>query len=474
MQLVSIVIPTKNEEGNIGKLLTEIAASVSAPYETIVVDDSDNNLTIMRAAMLGAKTVKGQGKGLGQAIIDGIEASTGEIVVVMDADLSHNPHAIPELIKPILEQGCDMTIGSRYVKGGSSEEWTFVRKLISRVACLLALPVTRVRDATSGFFAFRKSLVEEAKLEPRSWKIMLELLVKANPTLVKEIPITFEKRVEGKSKLTSGQMISYVKHLGLLALHKYHKIIKFFVIAGVIYMLSAGLIYFFTEALHWWYMISVFVASAIGVSLRFLAEAKYVFGVTASPSEASYEWDAFYKGSFVQKWWKQSIAKTVWDWVPSSSSLLDLGCGSSPIITHYPNAIGIDVNKKKLEFIESKCPAITTKTASVDKSLPFMDRSFDYVLCIELLEHLSEPEKVVSEIARLLKRNGLAVIATPDYSKWLWHLAEKFTPYKEEHVARFSRKSLEAMCRKHNLVPVKHKYIATCDLCEMFRKEDNG
>ncbi len=259
-RLVSIVVPTKNEERNIERLLVwglQQAAqlhSLKYEYEAIVVDDSSDS-TPQIAANLGARVVKGQGRGLGQAIIDGIKASSGDIVVVMDADLSHNPHAIPGLIRPILEQGYEMVIGSRCVKGGNSGEWTFVRKVSSRIACLLALPVTRVRDATSGFFAFRKSILKGITLKPTSWKIMLEILVKANPTLVRELPIQFEKRVAGKSKLSSKQIVAYIKHLCLLLLYKHKKVIKFFTIAGVMFVLSAVLIYFFTEALHWWYML---------------------------------------------------------------------------------------------------------------------------------------------------------------------------------------------------------------------------
>ena len=158
--LVSIVIPTRNEEKNIVSLLSCFNfASNGIQYETVVVDDSSDRTAEM-AAMHGARIVKGQGKGLGQAIIDGIEASKGDIIVVMDADGQHPPAAIPSLLKPILEEGADMVIGSRYVNGGSNPGWKWSRRIVSRVACLLALPVTNVKDATSGFFAFRKSILE--------------------------------------------------------------------------------------------------------------------------------------------------------------------------------------------------------------------------------------------------------------------------------------------------------------------------
>lgn len=307
------------------------------------------------------------------------------------------------------------------------------------------------------------------KLRPTSWKIMLEVLVKASPTKVVEVPIQFDKRQAGESKFNSKQMIAYLKHLTLLTLHKHRKVINFLLIAGLIYAFVSGLVYFFTEALGWWYMLSVFIASAIGVLLRFFSEAKYVFGIARDPDAADYDWNGFYRGNPVQRWWKQSIAKTVWSWVPASSSLLDIGCGSSPIISHYPEAVGIDINEEKLAFIKDKYPSITVKAMSADL-LMFGNGNFDYVLAIEVLEHLPKPEKAIAEIARVLKPGGRAVIATPDYRRKHWLLAEKFTPAGEQHISKFTRKSLEETCQKHGLIPLRHKYIAGCDLVELFAK----
>ncbi len=261
--LVSIIVPTKNEEKNTGRLLTEIAASVTLLYEAIVADDSDNNQTAVIALAQEARVIQGQHKGLGQAILDGIKASSGDIVVVMDADLSHNPHTIPGLIRPILEQGYDMTIGSRYVTGGSSSEWTFARKIISKVACLFALPITRTRDATSGFFAFRKSLIDNVELKPTSWKIMLEILVKANPTRVLEIPIQFGKRYAGKSKLGSKQMIDYLKHIALLCCFKYKRFAQFCITGGSGAIIALAIIWILTDKVGLWYMLSAVIATVV-------------------------------------------------------------------------------------------------------------------------------------------------------------------------------------------------------------------
>lgn len=157
---VSVVLPTRNEEASIGDIIERIwDAGIPCAYEIVVVDDS-NDRTAEIAKKHYANVFDGQRKGLGQAIVDGIEASNGAIVLVMDSDGQHRPEDIVKLLEPILYQGCDMTIGSRYVKGGEYVGWSRIRRFGSRVACLLALPVTGVKDATSGFFAFRKSILE--------------------------------------------------------------------------------------------------------------------------------------------------------------------------------------------------------------------------------------------------------------------------------------------------------------------------
>jgi dolichol-phosphate mannosyltransferase len=235
---ISIVIPTKNEAESINSLLLRI---MGYGYEVIIVDDSDD-ATATIAKNLGAKVIKGQGKGLGQAIIDGIKASSGDIIVVMDADLSHSPDAIPDLIKPILEQKYDMTIGSRYIKGGRTIGWGIKRKIISRMASFLAYPVAHVLDGTSGFFAVRKSVLDGIVLRPDSWKIMLEIKVKANLTRVIELPIRFEDRKAGESKLTLRQWVAYLKHLLLLAMYHY-RILNFMLVGGLGYIINMGIYY---------------------------------------------------------------------------------------------------------------------------------------------------------------------------------------------------------------------------------------
>jgi dolichol-phosphate mannosyltransferase len=134
----------------------------------------------------------------------------------MDADLQHPPEVIPDLLRAI-ESGADIVIASRYVKGGGMKEWGLIRKIISKGALMLAhlaLPATRpVKDPMSGFFAFKREELGTARLSPRGYKILLEILVEGKFKNAAEVPFIFENRRGGESKLNARQQVEYLKHL---------------------------------------------------------------------------------------------------------------------------------------------------------------------------------------------------------------------------------------------------------------------
>lgn len=247
------------------------------------------------------------------------------------------------------------------------------------------------------------------------------------------------------------------------------KYLKFAIVGGTGALITFGLTWILTEIAGLWYMGSLVIATIIAMTSNFLFNNYWTFAIKPrTPDDADYEWFAFHKGNPIQRYWKRAIANAVWEWIPHSSRLLDIGCGSSPIIGKYKRAIGIDRNNDKVRFMRNKYP--DNQFINMSSTEAFKDNSFDYVLCIEVIEHSREPEKMIIEISRVLKHNGIVVIATPDYSRILWHIAERFTPYKEDHHAKFTRGILEEMCRRHKLAPVQHRYIAKCDLVEEFVK----
>jgi dolichol-phosphate mannosyltransferase len=226
--MISIIIPTFNEADNVKILvpkLSRILNDSDIEGEIIIVDDNSPDGTADAALELANRYpvkvhVRYKDKGLSKAVIEGFEMAGGDICVVMDADLSHPVEQVPSMIKPILDEQCDVTVGSRYLDGGGFDRFPLHRKVISKGAGLLAKGVTRVSDPTSGFMAFRKRIIEGIRLDPLGWKIVLEVIVKTNPRIV-EVPIVFTDRREGQSKLDVKAQIDYFHHLWRLYCHKY-------------------------------------------------------------------------------------------------------------------------------------------------------------------------------------------------------------------------------------------------------------
>jgi len=223
--MISIVIPTYNEAENIGDLLKRIIEALgklSVDYEILVVDDASQDGTAGAAEkVLGVsgRVIRrvSDKKSLSLSVLDGIKESKGNAVVIMDADGSHPPELIPVFIKK-LQEGYDLVIGSRYVKGGGTKGFPFTRKFISGFACLLGRLLTRVKDNTSGFFCIKKAALESVNLTPDGFKIGLEVFVKANYTSFIEVPYNFSDRIKGKSKLKPKVVAQYLKQImGLLA-----------------------------------------------------------------------------------------------------------------------------------------------------------------------------------------------------------------------------------------------------------------
>ncbi len=226
---VSVIVPTYREAENLPRLLPRLLDTFTQADlcgEVLIVDDNSDDGT-PEACKPFIETgrvrlmVRKDERGLSSAVLHGIKSASGPIIVVMDADLSHPPEAIPRLVDA-LEQGADMVLGSRYVAGGStSDEWTAWRWINSKAACLFALPLTRVRDPMAGFLAIRHDRVLSIwdSLNPVGYKIALELLVKCGCKRVVEIPIRFEDRVHGQSKLNLREQLNYLRHIGRLYHH---------------------------------------------------------------------------------------------------------------------------------------------------------------------------------------------------------------------------------------------------------------
>ena len=218
---VSIVVPTYNEALGIEKLiaaLTEVFRANNINGEIVIVDDNSPDGTGALVDSLATKypvrCVHRAGKlGLSSAVIDGWATCTSPILGVMDADFSHDPNVVPQLVRAVNDGACELAIGSRYIKGGGITNWPWRRKITSCVAISLARPLTRVRDITSGFFFLKREIINGVKLDPIGFKIGLEVIAKGKYKSVKEIPYVFTDRTAGTSKLNSGEIVNYLKQL---------------------------------------------------------------------------------------------------------------------------------------------------------------------------------------------------------------------------------------------------------------------
>jgi len=223
--MLSVVVPTYNEADSVTGLAERLHIALAGrEWELVIVDDGSPDGTADVAAALAPRipvnVVRRAGKaGLASAVVTGFAAAHGDVLVVMDADLSHPPETVPALVDAI-EGGAELAVGSRYVSGGTIEDWPLDRRAVSRAACLMGNVLVPVRDATSGFFALRRSVIDGVKLNPIGFKIGFEVIARGRYTKVVEVPYTFRDRELGASKFGTREVVQYVVQLGQVARDK--------------------------------------------------------------------------------------------------------------------------------------------------------------------------------------------------------------------------------------------------------------
>jgi dolichol-phosphate mannosyltransferase len=224
---LSLIIPTYNEGQNLVPLITALVDILEPvlpnDYELIVVDDDSPDLTWRQGLALGdrvpqLRVMRRQGeRGLSSAVIRGWQVAQGRVLGVIDADLQHPPEVLQELLAAI-QTGADLAVASRHVEGGGVSEWSLARRVLSRGAQtlgLLILPgvVGRVSDPMSGFFMVRRQTIAGPILNPKGYKILLEVLGRGTIDTITEVGYVFQERQEGSSKVTWRQYLDYIHHL---------------------------------------------------------------------------------------------------------------------------------------------------------------------------------------------------------------------------------------------------------------------
>lgn len=209
-----VMIPTYNERENISPLIQQIL-EINKDIEILVVDDNSPDGTWKIVSEISEKESRvyllhrKKKKGRGTAGIDGLKYAIergADYIIEMDADFSHNPKYIPEFLNTVKDY--DVVIGSRFVKGGQDKDRGLIRKLVTKLAGMYVrmLLAVKIKDVSSGFRCFRREVLEKIDLDNMvsgGPSIVLELLYKItlNGFTIKEVPIVFEDRRQGKTKL---------------------------------------------------------------------------------------------------------------------------------------------------------------------------------------------------------------------------------------------------------------------------------
>ncbi len=219
----SIVVPTYNEAGGIEKLiatLSNVYHSNGLDGEIVVVDDNSPDGTGAIVDSLAdrypVRCLHRPGKlGLSSGVIDGWRFARPDSVALgaIDADFSHDPGVVPQMVRALESGTYGLAVGSRYVKGGGIENWPLRRKITSIVACMLAWPLTPIRDITSGFILVKRDALAGVELDPIGFKIGLEVAAKAHYGKALEVPYVFVDRVVGESKLSGKEITNYLRQL---------------------------------------------------------------------------------------------------------------------------------------------------------------------------------------------------------------------------------------------------------------------
>lgn len=267
--MLSVTLPTYNEAKNLPELLKGLSAVLSKEeYEVIVVDDDSPDNTWQVAEDLKKhypmlKVIRRIGRrGLSSAVVEGFNAAKGDVLLVMDSDLQHDPAIVGKLYDAV-QGGADIAVASRYIEGGSVGEWVTGRRLLSRFATFLArtLPPVRTSDPMSGFFALTKSSYESVRMQlhPTGFKILFEVLAHMHPSsTVAEVPLKFQMRKHGESKLSLSVEAAFLWQLLGVFLYRFSALL-FWVAALVIAIVLM---------LHVWNLLPMYIDASVRNDVR--------------------------------------------------------------------------------------------------------------------------------------------------------------------------------------------------------------
>jgi dolichol-phosphate mannosyltransferase len=283
---LSIIVPTRNEVGNINPLLNKISQALNGLHiEVLFVDDStDDTPMIIEAASqsfpdlnirLFHRSAEQRSGGLGGAVLLGVQNITAEYACVMDGDLQHPPEMLPELLHTAQDEHVDLVVATRRTQDSQVDGLNIARNLISRALDFTARAffprrLHGVSDPLSGFFLVRVNALDLSSLHPNGFKILLEILVR-NPRLRKaELPFQFGERLTGESKASTKEALNYLHLLWTLKFGRGSlRLIGFGLVGATGILVNSLVLYLVTSQLNIYYLVSVAIATVASTLWNF-------------------------------------------------------------------------------------------------------------------------------------------------------------------------------------------------------------
>jgi dolichol-phosphate mannosyltransferase len=426
---LSIIVPTYREVENLPELAARVfraTESAGIDAEMLVVDDDSDDGTDRVCEQLAERLpvrllVRRGERGLATAVLLGLHEARGEVLLVMDADLSHPPEKIGELYRSVSAGGFDVALGSRFVAGGAIEEsWGWQRRLNSKAAKWLAFGLTRVHDPMAGFFAMRREVFETAPpLRPLGYKILLEILAKCPAARVEELAIDFQDRHSGESKLNLEQRLLYLRHLWRLYELRFPPLRR-----------DPGKSERGTAC-----------PSCDGRESRvpfpdehpWLVRCRRCRLMRAQPQPSAEELEAIYGEHYFDEWgatfdqasleamkrktFRRLVAPLATKHVRAS---LDVGCGLGYTMDQAReqgwDAYGLDVSTTAVRSTLARHPDRVVCGSAEDLDQANLPRPFDLVTMFDVLEHLRDPIEVLRKVRHVLAADGMLLVSTIEAS----------------------------------------------------------
>ena len=388
--MLSVLIVVWGEGDNLGPLLDSLNRALSEmgeSSEVLVASGPGDSRLRASAEERGLTVVEASGRGYGEILRAGLAAAKGSFVLTMDGDLSHRPGYVTTMWDH--RDSGEVLIASRYVRG-SFAEMPWMRRMLSYLLNFLyrktlSLPY---RDLSSGLRMYRREVLEDIGLPgAKGLDALPEMLTKAvcQGWHVAEVPIWYQ----GARPWTRARMFR--------------------------------------------------------LGIGFLQTLGKLFGLRNSVRAADYDSRAFDSLIPLQRYWQRRRFRIVRGFVGDARSVLDVGCGTSRIVFTLPNVVGLDISIAKLRWIRAPGRHLVQGSLS---NIPFIDHSFDALICSEVIEHIPRQHVHLDQLIRVVRPGGILVIGTPDYARLRWRVLEwlydRLIPggYTSEHVNPYTHAEL--------------------------------